>query len=77
MVYSTSVWDVTSAIEIISLEPEFLKVPSACNNNFKMLKVLRDEFEGQVQLSIGMTTKEEVEEIVSFLKRRIKQKLDF
>ena len=66
MVYSTSVWDVTSAIEMISLEPEFLKVPSACNNNFKMLKVLRDEFEGQVQLSIGMTTKEEVEEIVSF-----------
>jgi len=66
MVYITSVWDVTSAIEMISLEPEFLKVPSACNNNFKMLKVLRDEFEGQVQLSIGMTTKEEVEEIVSF-----------
>jgi sialic acid synthase len=66
MVYSTSVWDVTSAIEMISLEPEFLKVPSACNNNFEMLKVLRDDFKGQVQLSIGMTTKEEVEEIVSF-----------
>lgn len=66
VIYSTSVWDVTSAKEMISFEPEFLKVPSACNNNFAMLKVLRDEFKGQVQLSIGMTTREEVEEIISF-----------
>lgn len=64
--YSTSVWDVTSAKEMVTFSPEFLKVPSACNNNFEMLRVLRDEFKGQVQLSIGMTTKEEVEEIVSF-----------
>jgi N-acetylneuraminate synthase len=64
--YSTSVWDVTSAKEMISFNPEFLKVPSACNNNFDMLKVLRDEFKGQVQLSIGMTKKNEVEEIVKF-----------
>ena len=69
IVYSTSVWDVTSAKEMISFEPEFLKVPSACNNNFEMLKVLRDEFKGQVQLSVGMTTKEEVEEIVSFFEK--------
>jgi len=66
VVYSTSVWDVTSAKEMCEFNPEFLKVPSACNNNFEMLKVLRDEFTGQVQLSIGMTTKEEVEEIVKF-----------
>lgn len=66
IIYSTSVWDVTSAKEMITFNPEFLKVPSACNNNFKMLKVLRDEFQGQVQLSIGMTTKKEVEEIVTF-----------
>lgn len=69
MVYSTSVWDVSSAKEMLSFAPEFLKVPSACNNNFAMLKVLRDEFKGQVQLSIGMTTKEEVEEIVSFFEK--------
>ena len=66
IVYSTSVWDVSSAIEMLSFGPEFLKVPSACNNNFEMLKVLRDDFKGQVQLSVGMTTKEEVEEIVTF-----------
>ena len=66
MVYSTSVWDVTSAKEMISFEPEFLKVPSACNNNFEMLKVLRDDFKGNIQLSIGMTTKDEIEEIIKF-----------
>ncbi len=66
MIYSTSVWDVTSAKEMITFNPEFLKVPSACNNNFDMLKVLRDEFQGQVQLSVGMTTRTEVEEIVKF-----------
>ena len=44
IIYSTSVWDVTSAKEMITLETEFLKVPSACNNNYEMLKVLRDEF---------------------------------
>ena len=64
--YSTSVWDVTSAKEMMTLSPEFLKVPSACNNNFEMLKILRDDFKGQVQISIGMTTRNEVEKIVSF-----------
>lgn len=66
IVYSTSVWDVTSAREMISLKPEFLKVPSACNNNFDLLRVLRDDFTGHVQLSVGMTTKKEIEEIVTF-----------
>ena len=28
LTYSTSVWDVTSAIEIVSLNPELIKVPS-------------------------------------------------
>ena len=75
MIYSTSVWDVSSAREMITIEPKFLKVPSACNNNFEMLKVLRDDFKGQVQLSIGMTTKEEVEEIVNFFEATDQAKL--
>jgi sialic acid synthase len=70
MEYSTSVWDVTSAKEMASFKPNFLKVPSACNNNFNMLEVLRDEFKGQVQLSIGMTSKSEVEEVVKFFEEK-------
>jgi sialic acid synthase len=69
MVFSTSVLDVSSAKAMIALKPGFLKVPSACNNNYEMLKILRDEFQGQVQLSIGMTTKKEVEEIITFFEQ--------
>ena len=64
--YATSVWDNISAKEIMSLKPDFIKVPSACNNNFEMLKLLRDDYEGELHISTGMTTKNEVEEIVAF-----------
>ena len=66
LIYSTSVWDTTSAKEIVSLNPDLIKVPSACNNHFEMLKVLRDEYYGDVHISFGMTTKKEEEEIVAF-----------
>lgn len=68
--YSTSVWDNTSAREIISVNPEFIKVPSACNNNFEMLKLLRDSYTGDVHVSTGMTTKDEVETIIKFFEEK-------
>ena len=64
--YSTSVWDVTSAIEMVSFNPNFLKVPSACNNHFEMLEVLRDDFKGEIHISLGMTTHKEEKEIIKF-----------
>jgi len=70
IVYSTSVWDVTSAKEISSLNPEFIKVPSACNLHFDMLKVLRDEYKGQVHISTGMTTLAEMESFVKFFEEK-------
>ena len=66
LIYSTSVWDITSAKEIVSINPDLIKVPSACNNHFEMLKVLRDEYQGEVHISFGMTTQDEEEEIVIF-----------
>jgi N-acetylneuraminate synthase len=68
--YSTSVWDVTSAREIAVLKPEFIKIPSASNLHWEMLGVLCDEFDGQVQLSLGMTTHDEEEQIVRFFEKR-------
>ena len=70
LIYSTSVWDETSANEIITLSPALIKVPSACNNHYEMLKVLRDVFKGEVHISFGMTTKVEEEEIVSFFEEK-------
>lgn len=62
--YATSVWDMTSAKEIAGLAPEFIKIPSASNNNFKLLQWLCDNYGGEIQLSLGMTTLQEEEEIV-------------
>jgi N-acetylneuraminate synthase len=68
--YSTSVWDVTSSREIVSINPDFIKVPSACNNNFELLKVLRDEYSNDVHISMGMTTKDEEQKIVEFFEEK-------
>ena len=68
--YSTSVWDVTSAIEVSDLNPNLIKVPSASNTHYEMLKVLRDEYTGQVHVSFGMTTIDEQEKLVSFFEEK-------
>lgn len=65
--YSSSVWDLTSADEIASLYPAFIKVPSACNLNFPMLELLARNFGGEIHISLGMTTPEEVAEIVELM----------
>lgn len=62
--YSTSVWDLTSAKEIASLNPKFIKIPSACNNHYEMLNWLCDNYKGEIQISLGMTTHAEEKEIV-------------
>lgn len=64
--YSCSVWDMTSAKEIVSLEPKMIKIPSACNFCFDMLGYICDNFAGDVHLSLGMTTQAEEEKIVKF-----------
>ncbi|MAS69559.1 MAG: N-acetylneuraminate synthase [Zunongwangia sp.] len=64
--YSTSVWDLTSAQEIASLQPDFIKIPSACNNHFEMLTWLCENYSGEIHISTGMTTKDEIGELVNF-----------
>lgn len=66
IVYSTSVWDTTSAKEIAGLQPEFIKIPSACNNNFEMLEWLCQNYNGEIHISTGMTTKDETDVLVEF-----------
>ena len=63
--YSTSVWDLTSAREIVELEPKAIKVPSACNNHIRLLEFLRDGYDGEVHLSSGMSTDEEIDTAVA------------
>ena len=74
IVYATSVWDVTSAKEIAELQPKFIKIPSACNNHFEMLGWLCDNYQGEIHCSTGMTTKAEIEGLVSFFEEKKRAK---
>jgi N-acetylneuraminate synthase len=67
--YSSSVWDLTSAKEIVSLKPKYIKVPSACNLDFRMLNYLISDFGGKIQLSLGMTTRNEEELIIDLFQK--------
>ena len=67
--YATSVWDLTSAKEIASLKPKFIKIPSACNNNHEMLTWLCDNYLGQIHVSTGMSTQAEIEGVFNLFKR--------
>lgn len=72
--YSTSVWDLTSAKEIASLDPKFIKIPSACNNHFEMLQWLCDNYKGEIQISFGMTTHQEEEQIIRLFEKNGRNK---
>lgn len=68
--YSTSVWDLPSAQDIVPLAPEFLKIPSATNLNYPLLEYVCAEYGGQIHISLGMTDRREEEQLVRFLRDR-------
>ena len=72
--YSTSVWDLTSAKEISKLEPKLIKIPSACNNNYEMLNWLCENYLGEIHVSTGMTSKNEIDEIISLFEGKRRNK---
>lgn len=72
--YASSVWDMTSAKEISSLNPQFIKIPSACNTHFEMLQWLCDNYKGEIQLSLGMTNYEEEDKIVKLFEMNGREK---
>jgi len=65
--YACSTWDLTSAMEIASLEPDYIKIPSACNLDLAMLDYLTSEYSGDIHISLGMTMPGEVDEIYQWL----------
>jgi len=65
--YSSSVWDRTSAVEIVALEPEFIKVPSGTNQDYELLQWVCRNYRGQIHISLGMTTRAEETRLVDFL----------
>ena len=53
-------------MEIVSLKPELIKIPSACNLLFDIHEYLCNEYKGQIHLSFGMTTQAEEQKIVEY-----------
>lgn len=74
IIYSTSVWDLTSAKEIIELDPQFIKIPSACNNHYKMLGWLCENYKGEIHVSLGMTTRKEENNLINFFEEKGRNK---
>ena len=74
ILFSTSTWDLSSAKEITSLNPELIKIPSACNNNYEMLGWLCDNFNGEIHVSTGMTSKDEIEDLILFFESKKRNK---
>ena len=72
--YSTSVWDMTSTKEIVSLNPKLIKIPSAMNTNFEILDYICENYEGEIHVSTGMTTKDEIDEIVNYFVKKSRNK---
>ena len=74
--YSTSLWEKKSAEEFLKtkIKCDFLKIPSACNLDFELLEILANKFKGKIHISLGMTKINEIDKIVEFFIKRIRNK---
>lgn len=70
VIYATSVWDLTSAREIVSLDPALIKIPSATNSHVELLDYLCADYGGEIHISMGMTTHHEEQDLVAFFEAR-------
>lgn len=70
IMYSCSVWDLTSTKEIVSLQPKLIKISSACNLHKDILEYLCEYYKGEIHISFGMTSQKEEKKIVDFFKER-------
>jgi N-acetylneuraminate synthase len=68
--YSTSVWDLQSAKDMVPLNPPMLKIPSATNLHFELQNYLCENYGGEIHVSTGMSTTAEIEKMVAFYLER-------
>jgi sialic acid synthase len=66
--YASSVWDIPSLRDIASLEPAYLKIPSATNTNLELLEETCRTFGGKIHVSLGMTTRAEEEQMMALFR---------
>lgn len=66
--YSCSVWDLSSLKDIMALEPDHIKIPSAMNTHMVLLKEMAEKYSGDMHVSLGMTTLAEEEAIIELFR---------
>ena len=64
----------TSAKEVAQLNPVAIKIPSACNTHYEMLDWLCKNYNGEIHVSLGMTTRDEEEALIAFFEKRNRNK---
>ena len=69
--YACSVWDIKSVKEIISLDPNYIKIPSALNENYDLLNYVFNNYNKDVHISLGMITKQEKDVLFNYLEDKI------
>lgn len=70
--YSSSAFDMQSAKEVLSLKPEMIKISAANNTDYDFLKYIDDNFDGEIHISLGITTKSEEDKIFESIKNNRK-----
>ena len=68
--YSVSVWDISSAKEVVELNPKYIKIPSAMNNHTELLTFLANNYDGEIHISTGMTYIDELENLKNIFKQK-------
>ena len=68
--YATSVFDYLSASEVLRLNPDYIKIPSQKNLKLDMYDIICNEFEGDIHISSGMTTDDQVDALLNEISRR-------
>jgi N-acetylneuraminate synthase len=74
ILYSTSVWDLSSAREISKLDPPLVKIGSASNSHAEMLKLICDEYSGEIHVSLGMTSRNEEDALIKLFESKHRAK---
>ena len=74
--YSISVWDKISAEKILNskINLDYIKIPSACNQDYELIDFLLKKFKKKIHISLGMTTLKEEQKLVNFIKKKKKLK---
>tara|TARA_X000000950_G_scaffold285015_1_gene389591 strand:- start:2312 stop:3208 length:897 start_codon:yes stop_codon:yes gene_type:complete len=68
--YAVSVFDHISALSVLEVEPEYIKIPSQKNLKIDMYDCICKEFSGEIHISTGMTTDYQVDGLLNEIARR-------